>query len=78
MQAPLQATGPPVEMSVGGRRVWRMDLTMRVDNNFNRASEIATIEKGYLLIFVLSSPDQTGLEDLLQNMNSLHFSRSSE
>ena len=77
LQTPLQATGPPVEMSVGGRRLWRMDLTIRVNDSLNRASEIVTIEKGYLLLFVLSSPDQTGLDELLQNMSSLRFSRSS-
>lgn len=77
MQTPLQATGPPVEMSVGGRRLWRMDLTIKVNDSLNRASEIVTIEKGYLLLFVLSSPDQAGLDELLQNMNSLRFSPTS-
>jgi Flp pilus assembly protein TadD len=78
LQTPLQPTGPPVVMSVGGRRLWRMDLTIRVNDNLNRASEIVTIEKGYLLLFLLSSPDQAGLEELLQSMNSLRFSQNSD
>lgn len=75
LQTPLQATGPPTEMSEGGRRLWRMDLTTRVNDSLNRGVEIVTIEKGYLLLFVLSSPDQPGLDELLKNMNSLHFSK---
>jgi Flp pilus assembly protein TadD len=77
LQTPLQATGPPVVLSIGGRRLWRMDLTIRVNDGLNWASEIVTMEKGYLLLFVLSSPDQAGLEALLQNMNSLRFSQNS-
>lgn len=77
LQTPLQATGPPVVMSVGGRRLWRMDLTFQVDSGLHWVSEIVTIEKGYLLLFVLSSPDRAGLEGLLQTMNSLHFSPDS-
>ena len=53
-----------------------MDLTIPVNDNLNRTSEMATIEKGYLLLFVLSSPDQAGLDELLQNMNSLRFSQN--
>jgi Flp pilus assembly protein TadD len=76
-QTPLQATGPPAVISLGGRRLWRMDVTMRVNDSLNRASEIVLFEKGYLLLFVLSSPDQAGLDRLLQNMNSLRFSQDS-
>jgi Flp pilus assembly protein TadD len=77
LQTPLQPTGPPVVMSIGGRRLWRMDLTIRVNDGLNWASEIVTMEKGYLLLFVLSSPDQEGLEELLKNMNSLRFFQNS-
>lgn len=77
LQTPLQATGPPVVMSIGGRRLWRMDMTVRVNDGLNWASQIVTMEKGYLLLFVLSSPDQAGLEALLQNMDSLRFTQNS-
>ncbi len=77
LHTPLQATGPPIEMFVGGRHLWRMDLAVKVNDSLSRASEIATIEKGYLLLFVLSSPDQTGLDELLQHMNTLRFTPSS-
>jgi hypothetical protein len=54
-----------------------MDLTIRINDSLNRASEMVTMEKGYLLLFLLSSPDQAGLEELVQNMNSLRFSQNS-
>jgi Flp pilus assembly protein TadD len=77
LHGPLQATGLPVEMSVGGRKLWRMDVTTQINDSINRGSEIVTIEKGYLLLFVLSSPDQEGLEEVLQIINSLRFSQTS-
>jgi hypothetical protein len=54
-----------------------MDLAIKVNDSLSHASEIAAVEKGYLLLFVLSSPDQTGLDELLQDMNTLRFSQSS-
>jgi Flp pilus assembly protein TadD len=77
LQTPLQATGAPMQISVGGRHLWRMDMAIRVNDSLNHASEIATIEKGYMLLFVLSSPDQAGLDELLQDMNSLRFLQNS-
>jgi len=73
MHGPLQPTGDPIEMSIDGRKFWRLDLTMKVDNNPHYLSEIVTIQDEFLVLFALASPDQTGLEDLLQCMNSLHF-----
>lgn len=78
LKAPLQPVGPPVEMSLGGRRVWRMDLTMRLNNSPSCVAEIVTIRKGYVLLFVLSSPDAGGIEELVQTMNSLHFLEDSD
>jgi|HubBroStandDraft_6_1064221.scaffolds.fasta_scaffold112052_2 tetratricopeptide (TPR) repeat protein len=77
LQWPLQAIGPPVEMPVGGRVVWRLDMTIQINGTFSRAAEIATIEKGYLLLFEVLSPDQEGLDALLQNMNSVRFTQNS-
>jgi tetratricopeptide (TPR) repeat protein len=73
MHTPLQPIGSPVEMSVDGRHLWRLDSIVQIDNKVHYASEIVMIQKGYLLLFVLSSPDEAGLEELVQCMKSLHF-----
>jgi tetratricopeptide (TPR) repeat protein len=73
MHTPLQPTGPPTEVSTDDRKLWRLDMTMNVDNNLHYFSEIVTIQDGFLLLFTFTSPDQTGLDDLLRCMNSLHF-----
>jgi len=73
LQSPLQASGAPMEISMDGNMLWRMDLTTRINEGFSYGSEIVTIQKGYLLLFTLASPDQAGLESLLQDMESLRF-----
>lgn len=73
MHTPLQPTGPPTEVSVDDRKLWRLDMTMTVDNNVHYLSEIVTIQDGFVLLFAFASPDQSGRDDLLQCMNSLQF-----
>jgi Flp pilus assembly protein TadD len=73
MHTPLQPTGPPTDVSTDDRKLWRLDMTMIVDNNVHYVSEIVTIQDGFLLLFTFTSPDQTGLDDLLRCMNSLRF-----
>lgn len=73
LHSPLQPAGTPVEMLVDGRQLWRLDLMMYVDNNAHYLSEIVTIQDGFILMFVVSSPDKAGLDDLGQYMQSLHF-----
>ena len=78
LQSPLRVVGPPIEMPLGGKVMWRMDLEMPVNNGVNHVAEIVTIEKGYMLFFTLLSPDEDGLNGLLQDMNSLRFFQSSD
>lgn len=73
LHTPLQPVGSAIEVSIDGRKLWRLDLIMQVDNSAHYLSEIVTIQNGFLLLFALSSPDQSGLDELLQCMNSLHF-----
>jgi TonB family protein len=77
LHSPLQASGVPTEISMNGNILWRMDITTRINENLSYGSEIVAIQKGYLLLFTLSSPDQAGLESLLQDMKSLRFSVNS-
>jgi hypothetical protein len=78
LQSPLRVVGPPIEMPLGGKVMWRMDLEMPVNNGVNHVAEIVAIEKGYMLFFTLLSPDEDGLNGLLQDMNSLRFFQSSD
>jgi len=77
LQTPVQSVGPPVGMTVGGRLLWRMDMTMRINDSLSYFTEIVTIERGYLLLFVLSSPDQQGLDEILHSMSTLRFIQNS-
>lgn len=73
MHLPMRASGPPTEISVDGKSLWRLDLTLQVDNNTHYLSEIAMVRNGFLLLFFFSSPDQAGFNDLLQYVNTLRF-----
>jgi len=77
LRLPIQASGPPMEMSVAGKSLWRMDLITRVETGTVHSSQIVTIDKGYLLLFTLTAPDQAGLEQLIRTMDSLHFYQDS-
>lgn len=73
LHSPIQPTGSPMPISIEGKQLWRLDLAIPIDNNIHYASEIVAIRDGFILLFVLSSPDKQGLDDLAQCMNSLHF-----
>jgi hypothetical protein len=48
-----------------------MDFSM--NNVVSHAVEVVTIEKGYVLLFVFTSPDASKLDNLVGTMQSLKF-----
>jgi tetratricopeptide (TPR) repeat protein len=77
-ETPIRAE-KPTEISIDGRRLARLDLTTQLNvqgNNYSaRVSELAIIERGYLVMFVFSDPSgsESNHEAAAQTINSLHF-----
>jgi hypothetical protein len=71
---PWLPTGEPTEISVGGRRMARLDMTGQVNGISARWSQIAIVERGYLMLFQFYDPveDAPGIQ-AAQSINSLHF-----
>ena len=67
------------EISIDGRPLARLDFTTQLNvqgNNYSaRVSELAIIERGYLVMFVFSDPSgsESDHEAAAQTINSLHF-----
>ena len=74
---PMEIVGTPQELPLGGRKFWKADLTIRMTNGVQHAAQIAMIEKGYVLQFLLMSPDAAGLEEIMKSMRSLRFLETS-
>jgi hypothetical protein len=75
----MKLIGEPTEVSIGGRRMARMDMTVQTNsqgkNETNRGSSLVMIERGWVLIFTLSdtSGTESDSESAAQTINSLHF-----
>jgi hypothetical protein len=68
-------TGDPREISLGGTRMTRLDMTGKMNKIPTRWSLIVTIERGYALLFTCSDPigGASGME-ASEAINSLRFS----
>lgn len=71
---PWAPTGDPTEISIGGKRVARLDLTGRINNYTARWSQLAIIDRGYIVQFhfVDESGDATQIQ-AVQSIKSLRF-----
>ena len=72
-QGAIELAGPPEEFTAGGKKFWRGNLSAKVGNGNITASEIAIVEKGYLLLFSFVAPDAAGRDELVDTMQSLRF-----
>jgi TonB family protein len=77
LSLPMEIVGTPQELLLGGRKFWKADLTVHISSGVHHAAQIATIEKGYVLQFLLVSPDATGLDEILPTMQSLRLIETS-
>lgn len=69
----LHVTAGPQQIAVEGRSFWKIDVTAKGNGNLAYSTAIATLEKGYFLLFVFSDSDPAGLEESLRTFQSLHF-----
>jgi TonB family protein len=66
----------PEQFPIGGRTFWRVALDFTVKGIVSHAVEAVTIEKGYVLLFVFASPDESKLDELVHTMQSIRFTDS--
>jgi tetratricopeptide (TPR) repeat protein len=76
MGMPLEIIGTPEELPVGGRSFWKANLTVRMNNGLQHGAEIATVDKGFVLLFVFVGSDAAGLEEIVKAMQSVRFLQS--
>jgi TonB family protein len=73
---PVSVLGPPEQLTIGGRTVWKVRLDPKINGATTHVVEAVMIEKDYLLLFVFSSPDVSKLDELVHTMQSIHFTDS--
>lgn len=72
--SPLQPTGEPTELSIQGKTLAREDYSGNINNNNARVSQLALVDRGYLILFTIGNPTGDESDDVVaQVMYSLHF-----
>lgn len=75
--APMKMVGAPEQLTLAGKTFSKADFILETASGARYGSEIVTIERGYLLMFVLSSPDSDSLSEMERSLQSLQFAASS-
>jgi TonB family protein len=65
--------GAPEKFSIAGEEFWKLKMDTSSNHTVSHSVEVAMMAKGYLLLFVFSSPDAARLDDLVGTMQSLRF-----
>jgi tetratricopeptide (TPR) repeat protein len=74
--APIEPNGAPVLRTIGGRNFWKGDFLVHTSRGTSYVSQFVSIDKGCLLLFVLSSPDLPALRDIEKSLASVRFLNS--
>ncbi len=70
---PMQLNGAPEQVTIGGRSFWKGNFVLQTGAGTLYDSQFVTIDKGHVLMFVLSSQDLPGLRDIEKSLASVHF-----
>gem|GEM_PF-2526182 len=73
---PMELNGTPEQITIGGRSFWKGNFVLQTTTGTRYGSQFVTIDKGYLLMFVLGSPDLPGLRDIEKSLASVRFLNS--
>lgn len=74
---PMELNGSPEQITMGGRSFWKGNFAVQTAAGTRYSSQFVTVDKGYLLMFFLGSPDLPGLRDIEKSLQSVRFLRSS-
>ncbi len=70
---PIELTGTPQEITIGGRKFWRGDFKVQTAAGGAYVSQFVTPDRGYLLLVVVASRDLDGLHQIETSLESMHF-----
>jgi tetratricopeptide (TPR) repeat protein len=70
---PMELSGAPERIMIDGREFWKGNFAIQTATGTRCGSQFVTADKGYLLMFILGSPDTPGLRDIEASLTSLHF-----
>jgi TonB family protein len=74
---PISVVSPPEQFVIDGKTFSRVKLSFTANGSVAHTEELATMDKGYVLLFVLTSSDASNLDELVHTMQSLRFTNSS-
>jgi TonB family protein len=74
---PISVVSPPEQSVIDGRTFSSVKLNSTANGAVAHTVEVVTMEKGYVLLFVLTSSDASKLDELVHTMQSLRFTDSS-
>jgi tetratricopeptide (TPR) repeat protein len=69
----VEPVGKPEQLQVGGRTFWKLNMSTKVGSTVVSGAQIVAIQKGYLLMFMVASPDAASRDDLVGAVQSVHF-----
>jgi TonB family protein len=74
---PISVVSPPEQSVIDGRTFSSVKLNSTANGAVAHTVEVVTLEKGYVLLFVLTSSDASKLDELVHTMQPLRFTDSS-
>jgi TonB family protein len=74
---PISVVSPPEQLAIDGKAFSSVKLNLTANGVVVHTVEAVTMEKGYVLLFVLTSFDTSTLDELVHTMQSLRFTDSS-
>jgi hypothetical protein len=74
---PVSVVSPPEQLVIDGKTFSTVKLSLTANGTAAQTVEAVTMEKGYVLLFVLTSSDASKLDELVHTMQSLRFTDSS-
>jgi tetratricopeptide (TPR) repeat protein len=74
---PMELIGAPEQIMIGGRSFWKGNFAVQTTAGTRYGSQFVIVDKGYLLMFSLGSPDLPGLRDIEKSLGTIRFLDSS-
>lgn len=73
---PMDLGDAPQQQTVAGRSFWKATLAVQTAMGSRYISQLATTEKGYLLVFIVGAPDAASRGEIEKSLDSIHFMNS--
>jgi Flp pilus assembly protein TadD len=70
---PMEIMGELLPMTIGGRPFWRANVRIQTQTGPHYGTQIATVERGYALSFVINCDDLVVLDQMSKTTQTLHF-----